>query len=74
MGKKLGDLVKPVFDRMGAKADYDKHGPGTVTYTATHGQLRHFFEEDPVGKAVMAICERSSTRDRLMPKKRKKRG
>ena len=43
--KKLGDIVRPFFEKMGAKVE---HGPGVVAYTTTAKQWppRSSFHEE----------------------------
>ena len=72
---KLGDIVRPFFEKMGAKVE---HGPGVVGYTVTMEQLDHYFKNDPLGKAIYAVGNPGINLTELMkkiekPKKRKRR-
>ena len=68
-GKKLGEIVRPFFEKMGAEV---KHGPGVVAYTVTMEQLNNYFENDPFGKMVAKMWERATPLSELLAEAKKR--
>lgn len=66
--KKLGDLVRPIFEKMGAQVE---HGSGIVKYTTTMKQLKDFFENDPLGRAIAQISGKGVPLSRLIKEAKK---